>query len=251
MTLPPATYAFLDAETTGTDPATDRAVEVCVARLVPGCAPVVRTWRINPGLPIPPAATAVHGITDAMVADCPRFADVAPEVFAALDGAVVVGHNARAYDLPLLRASFARACEPWPCEESEVIDTLSIDRARTRHDLASVVRRWCGREHVGAHGAEADALATLEVLRAMAGDATVADLVAESNGNRATACGKVLWGDDGVAVWGFGKHRGKPLAHDRAYAVWVMRDAKDMPADVRALAARGARGEDVRREVRP
>jgi len=247
VTLPPATYASLDTETTGTDPATARIVELCVVRVEADGTAVTRKWRCNPGEPIPAEATAVHHITDADVADCPRFADVAPEVYAALDGAVIVGHNVRAYDLPLLRAAFGRACEPWPCEEAQVIDTLLIDRNRTRHTLDAVVRRWCGREHVGAHGAEADALATLEVLRAMAGGATVADLVAESDGNRATACGKVLWREDGAAVWGFGKHRGKPLAHDRAYAVWVTRDAKDMPADVRALAGRGARGEDVRR----
>lgn len=235
MTLPTATYAFLDTETTGTDPATARIVELCVVRVSPDGTAATRKWRLNPGEAIPAEAVAVHGITDAMVADCPRFADVAPEIYAALAGAVIVGHNVRAYDLPLLRAHFARACEPWPCEEAEVIDTLLIDRARTRHDLGAVVRRWCGREHVGAHGAEADALATLDAL------------VAESGGNRATACGRVVWGDDGRALWGFGKVRGKPLNSDPGFARWVARDAKDMPADVRALAARGARGEDVRR----
>lgn len=246
MTPLPCDLASLDCETTGKDPATARIVELCVVRVSPDGAVVTHKWRLNPGEPIG-EAVAVHGITDAMVADCPRFADVAPEVFAALDGAVIVGHNVRAYDIPLLRAHFARACEPWPCEEAEVIDTLLIDRARTRHDLGAVVRRWCGREHVGAHGAEADALAVLEVLRAMAGGASVAELVAESDGNRATACGRIVWGDDGRALWAFGeKARGKPLNSDRGFARWVAEKAS-FPADVRALAARGARGEDVRR----
>lgn len=248
MTPLPCALAALDCETTGTDPATARIVEVAVVRVEADGSSSARAWRVNPGVPVGDSV-AVHGITDAMVADAPPFADVAPEVAAALVGAVIVGHNARAYDVPLLAAEFARAGLTWPLADAQVIDTLALDRARTRHDLGAVVRRWCGREHVGAHGAEADAAASLDVLRAMlaAQPATVAELVAESNGNRATACGKVLWGDDGRAVWGFGKHYGKPLAHDRAYAVWVMRDAKDMPADVRALAARGARGEDVRR----
>lgn len=249
MTPLPCGFASLDCETTGTDPATARIVEVAVVRVNADGSASTRRWRINPGVPIPPEATAVHGLTDASVAGCPRFADVATEVFMALNKRVIVGHNVRAYDLPLLAAEFARAGLNWLLADAQVIDTLVLDRARTRHDLGAVVRRWCGREHAEAHGAEADAAAALDVLRAMlaAQPATVAELVAESGGNAATPCGKVLWREDGSAVWGFGKHKGKPLAHDRPYAAWVARDAKDMPADVRALAARGARGEDVRR----
>ncbi len=238
-------FACLDAETTGTDPAADRIVSLAVVRVAPDGTRSTRSWRLNPGVPIGASATAVHGITDADVADCPRFADVAAEVAAALDGATLVTFNGRAFDLPLLRAEFARCGVEWT--PGPDVDVLRLDRARTRHDLPAVVRRWCGREHTGAHDAEADAVATLDVLRAMlaAQPGTVAELVAESDGNAATPCGKVVWSADGRAVWAFGKHKGQPIGAEPAYARWVL--GGTFSDEVKALAARGARGEDVRR----
>lgn len=239
----PADFAAVDCETTGTDPERDRIVEVAVVR--DGSR---RAWRVFPGVPIPAEATAVHGIADADVAASPRFADVAHEVAAALAGAIVVTFNGRAFDLPLLRAEFTRAGFAWPLADAPVVDVLTLDRELTRHTLAGCVRRWCGREHVGAHGAEADAAATLDVLRAMlaAHPMPLADLVALSGGNAATPCGRVLWREDGAAVWGFGKCKGAALNGDRGFARWVA-SKQEFPADVRALAQRAARGEDVRR----
>lgn len=241
--MPADAFACVDCETTGTDPASDRVVEVAVVR--DGAR---RVWRVNPGVPIPPEATAVHGIADGDVAACPRFADVAREVVGALAGCVVVTFNGRAFDLPLLRAECERAGFAWPLADAPVVDVLTLDRELTRHTLAGCVRRWCGREHIGAHGAEADAAATLDVLRAMlaAHPMTLAELVALSGGNAATPCGRVLWGDDGRAVWGFGKCKGAAINSDTGFARWVAAK-QDFPADVRALASRAARGEDVRR----
>lgn len=241
--MPADAFACVDCETTGTDPERDRIVEVAVVR--DGAR---RVWRVNPGVPIPPEATAVHGIADADVAACPRFADVAHEVVGALAGCVVVTFNGRAFDLPLLRAECERAGFAWPLAAAPVVDVLTLDRELTRHTLAGCVRRWCGREHAGAHGAEADAAATLDVLRAMlaAHPMTLTELVALSGGNAATPCGRVLWREDGVAVWGFGKCKGAPLNSDAGFARWVAAK-QDFPADVRALAQRAARGEDVRR----
>lgn len=239
----PGDFVAVDCETTGTDPERDRIVEVAVVR--DGSR---RAWRVFPGVPIPAEATAVHGIADADVAARPRFADVAHEVAAALAGAIVVTFNGRAFDLPLLRAEFTRAGFAWPLADAPVVDVLTLDRELTRHTLAGCVRRWCGREHAGAHGAEADAAATLDVLRAMlaAHPMALPELVALSGGNAATPCGRVLWGEDGRAVWGFGKLKGAAINSDAGFARWVAAK-QDFPADVRALAQRAARGEDVRR----
>lgn len=239
--LADAPLAAVDCETTGTDPATARIVEVSVVRRAFRCGLRTFSWRVNPGVPVGDSA-AIHGITDADVASCPPFAAVAPAVRAALDGAVLVTFNGLAFDVPLLAAEFKRAGVAW--HPGPVVDVLALDRNRTRHDLGAVVRRYLGREHVGAHGAEADAAATLDVLLAMAGDASVAELAAESMGDKATPCGRVRW-KNGVAVWGF-KHVGQPLAFDRGFAGWVA--GKDtFPADVREFARRGAKGEEVRR----
>jgi len=246
--------ASLDLETTGTDPATSRVVEVGIVKRYPDGDEHVRSWRINPEVPIPAEATAIHGITDADVALHPPFAAVADDIAATLAGCDLVVFNGRAFDIPLLRAEFARCGVAWPCEDAHVIDAFVIYRERERRDLPAAARFYCGREHVGAHGAVADARAALDVAFAqvarypdLAG-LDVAALDAASGGRQptwATADGKVRWGVDGRAVWGFGKLAGKTVASDRGFASWVMRN--DFAADVKALVVRVLNGEDVRR----
>ena len=246
--------ASLDLETTGTDPATSRVVEVGIVKRLPDGGDHVISWRINPSVPIPPDASAIHGVTDADVAPCPPFSGVADDIAATLTGCDLVGFNLRAFDLPLLRAEFARCGVAWPCDDANVIDAFVIYREHERRDLPAAVRHYLGREHVGAHGAVADARATLDVAFAqvarypdLAG-LDVAALDAASGGRQptwATTDGKVRWGDDGRAVWGFGKLTGKPVASDRGFASWVLRN--DFAADVKAIVRRVLAGEDVRR----
>ncbi len=246
--------ASLDLETTGTDPATDRIVEVGLVTSYPdGRTDTVR-WIVNPGVPIPFGATRIHGFADVHVEYAPPFADVAEHIADALRGCDLVGFNLRAFDLPLLRAEFARCGVAWPCDGARVIDAFVIYRERERRDLPAAVRHYLGREHVGAHGAVADARATLEIVHAqvaryadLAG-LDVAALDAASGGRQPTWAsddGKLRWGVDGRAVWGFGKLAGKPVASDRGFASWVLRN--DFAADVKALVTRVLAGEDVRK----
>ena len=246
--------ASLDLETTGTDPATSRIVEVGVVKRYPDGREETFWWLVNPEVTIHAEATRVHGYTDAAVADAPPFSGVADDIAATLTGCDLVGFNLRAFDLPLLRAEFARCGVAWPCDDANVIDAFVIYREHERRDLPAAVRHYLGREHVGAHGAVADARATLDVAFAqvarypdLAG-LDVAALDAASGGRQptwATTDGKVRWGADGHAVWGFGKLAGKPVASDRGFAAWVMRN--DFAADVKALVRRVLAGEDVRR----
>ena len=211
-------------------------------------------WVVNPGVPIPADASRVHGFTDEDVATVPTFASVAVAIAATLAGCDLVGFNLRTFDLPLLRAEFSRCGLAWPCDGARVIDAFVIYREHERRDLASAVRFYCGREHVGAHGAAADAHATLEIVHAqvaryadLAG-LDVAALDAASGGRQTTWAsddGKLRWGVDGRAVWGFGKSAGKPVASDRGFASWVLRN--DFAADVKALVTRVLNGEDVRK----
>src|SRR3954453_6268942 len=104
--------AVLDLETTGVDPKTDRIVEVSVLKLVPGGGHDHRTRRVNPGVPIPPEATAVHGITDDDVADCPAFRAIAPGLARFLDGCDLCGFNILKYDLRMLAGEDNRGRVP-------------------------------------------------------------------------------------------------------------------------------------------
>ena len=244
----------LDLEATGTDPATDRIVEVGIVKRYPDGRDDVFRWLVNPEVQIPAESIRVHGYTNEIARIQPLFADVADDIADALRGCDLVGFNLRAFDLPLLRAEFARCGVAWPCNGARVIDAFAIYRERERRDLSAAVRFYLGREHVGAHGAVADARAALDV--ALAQVDRYADLAgldvdaldAASGGRLPTWAsddGKVRWGDDGRAVWGFGKNAGKPVASDRGFAAWVLRN--NFAADVKALVARALNGEDVRK----
>ena len=245
----------LDIESTGPRPDVDRIVELALVVLRPDGSRDRHRWLVNPGCPIPADATAVHGYTDAGVSTAPRFEAIAHDVAPLLRGVDLTGYNLRAFDLPILRAEFERAGVAWPCDGARVVDSFVIFRERERHTLSTAVRRYCGRELVGAHGATADAEAALDVLLAQVAAypdlaaTDLAELDVESGGQRpdwATACGKVRWGDDGEAVIAFGKHNGRRLADvERGFLAWVMRS--EFPADVKGLVARAMRGERVRR----
>ena len=132
--------AALDLETTGVDPAADRLVEVAVLTVLPGGGQELFHRRVNPGVPIPPAATAVHGIGDADVAGAPPFGAIAPELFATLHGCDLAGFGIATFDLPLLSAEFARVRIPFRVAGRRVIDVLALYRRLQPRTLASAVR---------------------------------------------------------------------------------------------------------------
>lgn len=231
----------LDLETTGKSTTEDRVVEIGLVRLDPDGQRTSHRILLHPGRPIPAEASAVHGITDAMVIGAPGFVDVAPDLAVELSGVDLCGYNLRTFDLPVLRAEFGRADVVWPCDGARVVDALVIFRERERHTLESAVRRYLRREHEGAHSAVADAEATLDVLLAQLAEypdlpRDLRELDLESGGRRpdwATDCGKVRWDDQGDAVLAFGKHAGARLVDQRGFVAWMLRN--DFPADVHAL----------------
>jgi len=232
--------AFFDLETTGISPESDRIVEVSVLVVRPGGNEDRFTRRVNPGRPIPPEATAVHGITDAEVRDCPPFESIAPALGGLLLGCDLAGFNIIGYDLPLLEAEFGRANVPFSRKGRRLVDALRIFHLKEPRNLEAAVRLYVGREHVGAHGAEADTQAALEVLDAQLGH--YSDLPHDVEG-LARLCkpegwidsqGKVRWAA-GEPVLGFGKNSGKSLRQmvkeNRSYLEWMVKG--DFPADTK------------------
>jgi DNA polymerase III subunit epsilon len=234
--------AVIDLETTGTDPQHDRIVEISVLRLKPGDAPVHRTRRINPGRPIPPEATAIHGITDADVADAPRFEQIARDLLAFLDGCDLCGFNIKKFDLRLLYVEFARAGFTLSLEGRAIIDPQEIYHANERRDLSAAVRFYCGRDHNGAHAAEADVLATLAVLDAQLGHyrelprTTDALHVLFCEANAVDIAARFVR-VDGQLRFNFGKHRGKSLEEvaqaEPDYLAWIL--TQDFFEDAKTL----------------
>ena len=224
--------AVLDLETTGPNVATDRIVDIGIVTRLPDGG--LERWSslVNPGAPIPPSATDVHGITDEMVAAAPTFAEIADEVLSRLDGCDIGGFNVRAFDLPLLRAELQRVGVSLP--PCHVVDAMTIYHAHERRDLSSAVRLYLGHPHHNAHRAEADAFATLQVLEAQVQMYAVPDdvpgLASFRPPGAIDAEGKLVWIDSekgALPCFSFGKHKGHSLQwlrkHEPDFLRWVLR----------------------------
>ena len=174
----PAAYAVVDCETTGTDPAVDEIVSLAIVRLdADGVETTRYTSLVRPARPIPPEATAVHGIGDVDVAWAPRFADIAVDVLALLDGAVFVAHNA-AFDLGMLQHAFARAGADY--RPAGVACTLDAFRLLEPRELSHRLESICERRGItlgGAHEALGDVVATAALLRVLLGEGLAPETV--------------------------------------------------------------------------
>lgn len=237
--------AVLDLETTGVDPAADRIVEVAVLTLLPGGKQELFHRRVNPGVPIPLAATAVHNITDANVAGAPTFREVAPELFAALHGSDLAGFGIASFDLPLLAVEFARCGLPFRVAGRRVVDVLALYLRLRPRDLAGAVREYLGRDHADAHSAAADVRAAAEVLDAQVGRHALPPTPAELHAAlvEVDVAGRFRLDAAGQVAFAFGKYSGQRLAgvagRDPGYLRWMLgRPFLDDTCDVvrRALA---------------
>jgi DNA polymerase-3 subunit epsilon len=244
--------AFFDLETTGTDPATDRIVELSVLRIDPGGDRATKTRRLNPERPIPPEATAIHGIRDEDVRDEPTFRMIARGFLDFLGESDLAGFNVLRFDVPLLDRELRDCGLDLGLTRRRIVDAMTIYHRMERRDLSAAVRFYLGRQHEGAHGAEADVLAVVDVLEAQLAryedlPRSVEELAAWCDPTPPGAldrAGKFVW-KDGRAVFAFGKFQGRTLeavARDKPdYLEWITRS--DFPDDARELARRALRGE--------
>ena len=234
--------AVVDLETTGIDARNDRIVEVGVLKLDPAAGPIRYRRLVHPGVPIPEAAVAVHGITDEDVAARPRFRAIAPRLARLLADADLAGFNLRRFDLPFLAAEFRRAGVAFAIAGRAVLDAQQIFHAREPRDLAAALRLYCGRAHEGAHSALADAEATAAVLDAQVGhysDLPATVPVLHSLLTEVDVGGRFRV-DAGRVVFAFGKHLGRPLDEvarlDPSYLAWML--GQDFLDDAKELAER-------------
>ncbi len=237
--------AFFDLETTGIDPSQDRIVEISVLRWLPGGEQDSRTRRINPERPIPPASTAIHGIRDEDVRDEPPFRRIARGLLDYLADADLAGFNVQRFDIPLLENEFQACGLTLGLENRRVIDVLKIFKRMERRNLSAAVELYLGREHVGAHGAQADTEATADVFRAQLERYDVlprsvpelAEWISPTVPDAVDRRGRFVRRLEGVA-FGFGKYRNRPLAEvareDADYLQWLL-GQDDFPGDARRL----------------
>ena len=235
----------LDTETTGRDPAADRLVEVVAVKFDPAGTSASYHVRLDPGVAIPPAATAVHGITDADVAGCPTFADVADELARFLRRCDLGGFNIKGFDLPFLVTAFRRCGHELDLRGVAVLDSMQVYHDRERRDLSAAVRFYRGKAHDEAHAALSDALAAAEVLDAQL--EKYDDLPRAVPDLHRLYCPVDLAGKfrliDGRVAFAFGKYAGRRVAEvardDPGYLEWLQR--QNLLPDARHIAAEALR----------
>jgi len=157
---------FFDLETTGLRIGVDRIVEMALIRVSPQGDVMERVRRFNPEMPIPPEATAVHGITDEDVADEAPFPARARALAKLLEGCDLAGFNIRRFDLPMLEAEFARSGVAFEVQGRRLIDMQTIFHREEPRDLTAAARFYLGREHTEAHTALGDIRTSAAVLSA-------------------------------------------------------------------------------------
>ncbi len=222
---------FIDLETTGVNVATDRIVEVALVKITQHGEQVKKRKLINPLIPIPAGATAVHGITDEMVKDAPSFKAVANELKQFLDNSDIGGYNSNRFDIPMLVEEFLRAGIDFKIDGRKLLDVQKVFHMMEPRTLAAAYKFYCDKTLDGAHSAEVDASATFEVLCAQLHrypnlGHTVETICKATGEEEIVDFSRRFVLQNGVEVFNFGKHKGKPVADvlkkEPGYYNWMM-----------------------------
>ncbi len=223
---------FFDLETTGIDLSRDRIVEISLVKISPNGDQELKTRRINPEMPIPPEATAIHGITDDDVKDCPRFKEIAKSLAQYIEGCDLGGYNSNKFDIPMLVEEFLRADVDVDLKKRKFIDVQNIFHKMEQRTLIAAYKFYCGKDLENAHSAEADIMATYEVLQAQLDRypelQNDVDFLAgfSERGKSADYAGRIIYNDKGQEVFAFGKHKGRVVEEvfreEPSYYAWMM-----------------------------
>lgn len=246
--------AFFDLETTGVNISTDRIIEICIVRVSPPDEKIeIKTFRVNPGIPIPDQSSSIHGIYDKDVADKPAFPEIAQQVFQFMKDCDLGGFNSIRFDIPLLIEEFFRAGIEFDISKRKLIDSQRIFHLMEPRTLGAAYRFYCNKDLENAHSAEADTLATYHILKAQIeryADKQVKDAEGKvtvpikndmnvlhdfSVGNMVDLAGRMIMSDKGEELFNFGKYKGMKvkdtLLKDPMYYDWIMKG--DFPQDTK------------------
>jgi len=225
--------AVIDIEATGSNVTTDRIVEIAIVKYLPDGARTVKRKIINPQMPIPPAITDIHGITDDMVKEAPTFKQAANDIKQFLDGCDIACYNAYRLDIPMLMEEFIRAEVEFDLKSRRLIDVQKIFHTMEQRTLAAAYKFYCNKPLEDAHSAEADAAATAEILFAQVerypqlGNNLESIVKAIGEENIIDFARRLAYDDKGQEVFNFGKHKGRPIADvlkaEPQYYDWMMK----------------------------
>ncbi|TVQ07815.1 MAG: 3'-5' exonuclease [Bacteroidetes bacterium] len=237
--------AFFDIESTGTNVVKDRIVEICIYKLMPDGTSETRLRRINPGIPIPAEVTAIHGISDADIANEPTFKQVAKSLFDLLKDCDLAGYNSNKFDVPILIEEFLRCDVDFNLKNRNLVDVQNIFHKMEPRTLKAAYKFYCNKELVDAHTAEADTMATYEILLSQIQryedteyedrDGKITKPICNDmealyqfsyNHRNADLVGHIVYNAKKQETFNFGKHKGKTVeevfSKEPHYYDWIM-----------------------------
>ncbi|MGG8497810.1 exonuclease domain-containing protein [Tenacibaculum sp. TC6] len=222
---------FFDLETTGINIATDRIVEISILKVFPNGNKESKTWLVNPEIEIPAEAIAVHGITNEKVVTEPTFKELASKINEMIGDADLAGFNSNRFDIPLLAEELLRADIDFDMENRKAIDVQVIFHKKEQRTLSAGYKFYCGKDLDDAHSAEADTLATYEILKAQLDKyediENSVEALSEFSAHRERAdfAGFVLYNEEGKEIFSFGKYKGRTvedvLKENPGYHSWI------------------------------
>ena len=224
--------AIIDLETTGINLGSDRIVEIAIVKIMQDGKKTIKRKLINPEMPIPQGSTDIHGITNEMIKDAPTFRQVANELKQFLDNCDLAGYNSNRFDIPMLVEEFLRVGMEFEGKGRKLLDVQKIFHMMEQRTLSAAYRFYCNKELEGAHGAEADASATWEVLEAQVVKypqlGTNIETILKCIGEEPVVdFARRFALENGVEVFNFGKHKGRSVAEilkaEPQYYDWMMK----------------------------
>jgi len=237
--------AFFDLETTGVNVGSDRIVEIAILKAMPDGTELIKTMRINPEMPIPLSSSLIHGIYDKDIADQPTFSSVAQEIADFIGDADLAGYNSNRFDIPVLLEEFLRAGVDFDMSDRKFVDVQNIFHQMEQRTLRAAYKFYCDKDIINAHSAEADILATYQVLLAQLDkyqdtefedkqgkiskpvQNDVATLHTFTNMNKTVDfAGRMVFNDNDEETFNFGKHKGKTVEQvfgmEPSYYAWML-----------------------------
>ncbi len=222
---------FFDLETTCINISKDRIVEISILKVYPNGNKESKTWLVNPEMPIPAVTTAVHGITNEKVANEPTFKELAPQINKMISGCDLAGYNSNKFDIPLLAEELLRVGYDFDMSNTVAVDVQNIFHKMEQRTLVAAYKFYCDKDLNNAHSAEADTMATYEVLKSQLDKYPDLEnntkFLSEFSTRRKTAdfAGFIAYNDKGQEVFTFGKHKGKlvenVLESEPGYFGWI------------------------------
>lgn len=223
---------FFDLETTGTNVTKDRIVELSYIKVYPDGKEETKSRRINPEMPIPPAASAVHHIYDEDVKDEPTFRQVSKALLQIFEGCDIAGYNSNKFDVPLLIEEFGRAGLNFDIAGRHFVDVQNIFHKMEQRTLVAAYKFYCGKNLEDAHSALADTQATYEVLKSqldrysdLKNDVAALEEFSKA-GKSVDLAGRIVLNDKDVPVFNFGKHKGQSVVEvfrkEPSFYAWML-----------------------------